>query len=316
MAITPNIKTTNNYFERTETLIKYYHDVNEFSVIDADQEKELFTLLKVGKENIEKAKQSGDKALENKYKKEVEKLRMFIINSNLRFVISIARVYASNSNLLDLIDEGNIGLVKAVDTFDVELGNRFQTHAVYLIRRAINLYRQGDGKLVKKNNESKTFHIIPNMINRFMQEFEREPTSEELKDYINKRYPNADIKDSADVLTVKVSSIDEPVDSEDGDANVGNMNAFNVFSASYNEYENTSNLDHIKNFVDGLMKHLSDRDRTIVKMYFGIDQLHNASVPVAEIAGKMNLTQTRVRQIVEDAKNTMKEAYGGKLRVI
>lgn len=316
MAITPNIKTTNNYFERTETLIKYYHDVNEFSVIDADQEKELFTLLKVGKENIEKAKQSGDKALENKYKKEVEKLRMFIINSNLRFVISIARVYASNSNLLDLIDEGNIGLVKAVDTFDVELGNRFQTHAVYLIRRAINLYRQGDGKLVKKNNESKTFHIIPNMINRFMQEFEREPTSEELKDYINKHYPNADIKDSADVLTVKVSSIDEPVDSEDGDANVGNMNAFNVFSASYNEYEDTSNLDHIKNFVDGLMKRLSDRDRTIVKMYFGIDQLHNASVPVAEIAGKMNLTQTRVRQIVEDAKNAMKEAYGGKLRVI
>ena len=157
---------------------------------------------------------------------------------------------------------------------------------------------------------------MPNMINRFMQEFEREPTSEELKDYINKHYPNADIKDSADVLTVKVSSIDEPVDSEDGDANVGNMNAFNVFSASYNDYEGTSNLDHIKNFVDGLMKHLSDRDRTIVKMYFGIDQLHNASVPVAEIAAKMNLTQTRVRQIVEDAKNTMKEAYGGKLRVI
>ncbi len=313
MAVTPNIKTTNNYFERTETLIKYYHNVKEYSVLDENQEKELFTLLKVGKENLEKAKKNGDRVLERKYGNEVEKLREFIINSNLRFVISIARVYASNNNLLDLIDEGNIGLVKAVDTFAVERGNRFQTHAVYLIRQAINLFRQGDDKLVKKNNESKTFHIISKMINKFMQENQREPTSEELKDYINKHYPNADIKDSADVLTVKVSSIDEPVDSEDGDANIGNINAFNAFSASYNEYESTSELEHIKTFVDNLMKGLSERDKTIIKMYFGIGQLHNASVPVAEIADKLGLTQTRVRQIVEDSKDKMREAYSGKL---
>ena len=313
MAVTPNIKTTNNYFERTETLIKYYHNVNEYSVLDENQEKELFTLLKVGKENLEKAKKNGDRELEHKYGREVEKLREFIINSNLRFVISIARIYASNSNLLDLIDEGNIGLVRAVDTFEVERGNRFQTHAVYLIRQAINLFRQGDDKLVRKNNESKTFHIISKMTNKFMQENQREPTSEELKDYINKHYPNADIKDSADVLTVKVSSIDEPVDSEDGDANIGNINAFNAFSASYNEYESESELDHIKTFVDNLMKGLSERDKTIIKMYFGIGQLHNASVPVSEIADKLGLTQTRVRQIVEDSKEKMREAYSGKL---
>lgn len=313
MAITPNIKTTNNYFERTETLIKYYHNVNEYSVLDENQEKELFTLLKVGKENLEKAKKNGDRVLEHKYGKEVEKLREFIINSNLRFVISIARIYASNSNLLDLIDEGNIGLVRAVDTFEVERGNRFQTHAVYLIRQAINLFRQGDDKLVKKNNESKTFHIISKMTNKFMQENQREPTSEELKDYINQHYPNAEIKDSADVLTVKVSSIDEPVDSEDGDANIGNINAFNAFSASYNEYESESELDHIKTFVDNLMKGLSERDKTIIKMYFGIGQIHNASVPVSEIADKLGLTQTRVRQIVEDSKEKMREAYSGKL---
>jgi RNA polymerase sigma factor (sigma-70 family) len=146
-----------------------------------------------------------------------------------------------------------------------------------------------------------------------MQENQREPTSEELKDYINQHYPNAEIKDSADVLMVKVSSIDEPVDSEDGDANIGNINAFNAFSASYNEYESESELDHIKTFVDNLMKGLSERDKTIIKMYFGIGQLHNASVPVSEIADKLGLTQTRVRQIVEDSKEKMREAYSGKL---
>lgn len=316
MGVTPNIKTTNNYFERTETLVKYYHNADEYEVLDAEQEKELFTNLKIAKEKAEKAKNNGDKELERKYNKEVKELREFIINSNLRFVISVARVYASNKNLLDLIDEGNIGLIKAVDTFDVSMGNRFQTHAVYLIRQAINLYRQTDDKIVKKNNESKTFHIISKMTNKFMQEFQREPTSEELKDYINKHYPNADIKDSADVLTVKMSSIDEPVDSEDGEANIGNVNAFNTYSASYNEYEGKSDLDHIKSFVDNMMKGLSERDRTIVKMYFGIGQIHNASVPVAEIADKLGLTQTRVRQIVEDSKEKMKEAYSGKLSIL
>lgn len=316
MGVTPNIKTTNNYFERTETLVKYYHNADEYEVLDAEQEKELFTNLKITKEKAENAKNNGDKELERKYNKEVKELREFIINSNLRFVISVARVYASNKNLLDLIDEGNIGLIKAVDTFDVSMGNRFQTHAVYLIRQAINLYRQTDDKIVKKNNESKTFHIISKMTNKFMQEFQREPTSEELKDYINKHYPNAGIKDSADVLTVKMSSIDEPVDSEDGDANIGNVNAFNTYSASYNEYEGKSDLDHIKSFVDNMMKDLSERDRTIVKMYFGIGQIHNASVSVAEIADKLGLTQTRVRQIVEDSKEKMKEAYSGKLSIL
>lgn len=313
MANIPNIKTTNNYFERTETLVKYYREANEFDVLDADKEKEIFTLLKIGKENLEKARKEGDRAKERKYAREVENIREFIISSNLRFVISIARIYASNNNLLDLIDEGNIGLIEAVDTFDVEMGNRFQTHAVYLIRQKINLFRQGDDKMVKKNNESKTFHIISKMTNKFMQEYQREPTSEELKDYINEHYPNADIKDSADVLTVKISSIDDADNSDDSDSNIGNINTYNTYSASYNDYEKESELDHIKSFVENIMKGLSERDRTIVKMYFGIGQQHNAPIPVSEISFKLNLTPERVRQIIADAKTKMREDYADRL---
>jgi RNA polymerase sigma factor (sigma-70 family) len=316
MAVALNIKTTNNYFERTDTLVKYYHDAVSYDVIDAEHEKELFTLLKIGKENLEKAKKNGDTTLMHKYEREVNKLREFIVNSNLRFVISIARIYASNKNLLDLIDEGNIGLIKAVDSFNVELGNRFQTHAVYLIRRQINLFRQGDDKIVKKNNETKTFHIISKMTNKFMQEYQREPTSEELKDFINLNYPNANIQDSTDVLTIKVASIDEPVDSEDGDANIGNINTFNTYSASYNDYEGKSNLDHIKAFVENIMKGLSDRDKEIVKMHFGIDQPYNAPIPVSEISFKLGLTPERVRQIIGDAKKKMKSEYSGKLHFL
>lgn len=316
MAVTPNIKTTNNYFERTETLVKYYHEANEYDVLDADREKELFMLLDEGKTNIEKAKEVGDRKLQARYEKEVASLRDFIINSNLRFVISIARVYATNNNILDLIDEGNIGLIEAVDTFDVSLGNRFQTHAIYLIRQKINLYRQNDDLIIRKNNESKTYHIISNMTNKFIQEYQREPTSDELKDYINEHYPNAKIKDSADVLNVRVASIDEPVDSDDGDANIGNISAFNSYSASTNDYEGTVEVEHLSALINTLMRGLSDRDKSIIKMYFGIGQKFNAPCPVSEIADKTKLTKERVRQIVADVQNKMREEYEKNINTI
>lgn len=309
MAVTPNFKTTNNYFENTDTLVKYYHDAREYEVLDADKEKELFTLLDEGRANIKRAHELGDRALEAEYKKEVESLRNLIINSNLRFVISIARIYGTNNNILDLIDEGNIGLIEAVDTFDVTLGNRFQTHAIYLIRQKINLYRQNDDLMIRKNNESKTYHIISNMTNKFIQEFQREPTSNELKEYINEHYPKAKIKDSADVLSVRVSSIDETPDSDDNDANVGNITMFNSYSASKNDFENSVEHEHMVSMVNTLMRDLSERDKSIVKMYFGIGQKYNAPCPVSEIADKTNLTKERVRQIVADAQNKMRDEY-------
>lgn len=316
MAITPNVKTTNNYFDRTETLVKYYHDVNEFSVIDADKEKELFTLLDEGRAKLKSAKEAGNRELAAKYEKEVNKLRDFIINSNLRFVISIARIYASNNNILDVINEGNIGLIEAVDTFDVSLGNRFQTHAVYLIRQKINLFRQNDDLIIRKNNESKTYHIISNMTNKFIQKYDREPTSEELKDFINEFYPNAKIKDSADVLTVKVASIDEPVDSEDGDANIGNISAYNTYSASHNDYEDKMEVEKMSALVNTLMRNLSERDKTIIKMYFGIGQKFNAPCTVSEISDKVGLTKERVRQLIDKITEDMRNEYSGKLDLL
>ena len=310
-----NVKTTNNYFERTDTLVKYYHEVLDYDVVDATKEKELFTLLNEGKRNLSKAKANGNEELSRKYEKEVKKIRDFIINSNLRFVISVARIYATNNNLLDIIDEGNVGLVKAVDSFDVSLGNRFQTHAIHLIRQQINIYRQTDGKIVRKNNESKTFHIIRNMTNRFMQENQREPTSEELKDYINEHYPNANIKDSADVINITVSSIDEPIEADDANTNISSVTMYNTYSASVNDYEGKSELDHIKAQVETLMKDLSERDKKVLKMYFGIEQKHNAAVPVKIIAERIGMTPERIRQIVKDSKDKIREAYANKIKI-
>jgi RNA polymerase sigma factor (sigma-70 family) len=154
------------------------------------------------------------------------------------------------------------------------------------------------------------------MENKFMQEYHREPNSDELKDYINKHYPNAKIKDSADVLNVKVASIDETVDGEDGDVNIGNITAFNTFSASFNDYESKSELEYLSNITNTLMRNLSERDRTVIKMYFGIEQKYNAPSPVSEIAEKVRLTPERVRQLIVEIKDKMREEYEGKLDII
>ena len=309
-----NVKSTNNYISRTETLTKYYQEVRNFDVLTAEQEKNLFDELAYAKKMAKDAKKQGNKEMSKKYDREIEKIREFIINSNLRFVISIARVYATSNNILDLIDEGNLGLIEAVDTFDASLGNRFQTHAIYLIRRRINMYRQGPELMVVKNNESKTYHIISNMTSKFIQEFQREPSSDELKDYINKHYPQANIKDSADCLTLRMMSIDETAEDSDGDTIASSVAQFNNVSSSHNDYERTETDDQYKAIVESLLKDFSERDKKIIKMHFGIGEAHGIQVSADEIAFQVNLTPERVRQIIADSIKKIQKEYKKRIR--
>lgn len=309
-----NFKTTNNYFERTENLTKYYQDVREYDMLSPEEEKKCFEELNVAKRKYHKHEADGDTKNMAIWKKKYENIRKYIINANLRFVISVAKIYASNNNFLDLINEGNIGLVEAVDTFDPSVGARFQTHAVYLIRQKINLYRQGNDLIIKKNNVSKTYHVISNMTNRFMQEFQREPTSDELRDYINEHYPNMGIKDASDCLTVRMTSIDEPIERDDEyDITAGLINQFNVTSSSANDYERVSEIEHYTTIIDSLLKDFSDRDKSIIKMHFGIGQEYGRQVPAHEIGKIVGLTPERVRQIIAQAMKDIKEEYGKRI---
>ena len=310
-----SVKTTKNYISRTETLTKYFQDVRNFDVLTADEERKLFDKLSYLKGKVKEAKNSKTKVALAKHEDELNKLREFIINSNLRFVISIAKVYATSNNILDLIDEGNLGLIEAVDTFDPLKGNRFQTHAIYLIRRRINMYRQGPDLMVVKNNESKTYHIMSNMTNRFIQEYHREPTSDELKDFINTHYPQMKIKDSSDCLTLRMVSIDEPVD--DGyDNDMLNVNAlqFNNASASVNDHIKQEENEQYKKIVESLLKTFSERDKQILKMHFGIGQKDGLQVSAEEIGYQVSLTPERVRQIIAESIKKIQKEYKSRIR--
>ena len=103
-----NLKTPNSdYFERTETLVRYYEDIRKYDVLTNEEELELFEMIKNG----------------NKFEKQVAKEKL--INCNQRFVVAVAKRYATNDNILDLINEGNIGLMEALENFKVEKGVKF-----------------------------------------------------------------------------------------------------------------------------------------------------------------------------------------------
>ena len=272
-----NLKSpTTDYFERTETLTRYYEDIRKYDVMSEEKEVEMFNLFKNGN------------------KQEQEYARNFIINANQRFVVAMAKRFATNENILDLISEGNIGLIEAMKDFDITKGNKFITFAVWYVRRAINNYCINYGNLVKKTNLSKTYHIIAQATNKFIQTEYRQPTLEELLEIVNKEH-KADIKSIEDIIDTKISSIDEGFNSEDDDAVFGEMSLYNSYSSSFNEYEKISNDDFNNKLISSMLGKLPEREKTIIKMVFGIG--YYREYELQEIAEELGLTTERVRQI-------------------
>ena len=284
-----NLKSpTTDYFERTETLTRYYEDIRKYDVMSEEKEVEMFNLFKNGN------------------KQEQEYARNFIINANQRFVVAMAKRFATNENILDLISEGNIGLIEAMKDFDVTKGNKFITFAVWYVRRAINNYCINYGNLVKKTNLSKTYHVIAQATNKFIQTEYRKPTLEELLEIVNKEH-KADIKSIEDIIDTKISSIDEGFNSEDDDAVFGEMSLYNSYSSSFNEYEKISNDDFNNKLISSMLGKLPEREKTIIKMVFGIG--YYREYELQEIAEELGLTTERVRQIKNSVIQEIKEKY-------
>ena len=284
-----NLKSpTTDYFERTETLTRYYEDIRKYDVMSEEKEVEMFKLFKNGN------------------KQEQEYARNFIINANQRFVVAMAKRFATNENILDLISEGNIGLIEAMKDFDITKGNKFITFAVWYVRRAINNYCINYGNLVKKTNLSKTYHIVAQATNKFIQTEYRQPTLEELLEIVNKEH-KADIKSIEDIIDTKISSIDEGFNSEDDDAVFGEMSLYNSYSSSFNEYEKISNDDFNNKLISSMLGKLPEREKTIIKMVFGIG--YYREYELQEIAEELGLTTERVRQIKNSVIQEIKEKY-------
>lgn len=284
-AITVDTYAT-NLLHRSDTLQRYYEDVRKFNLCTREEEVKLFNKVKFG------SKCESDKAKEQ------------LINKNQRIVIAIAKRYANNDNILDLINEGNIGLMESIDKFDISRDVCFSSFAVWFIRRQIRLYAITTSSCIKKSNLQKTYHMVSKVTNKFAQRECRYPTVEEIQDEIGKEY-DVDIKDNRDLLDARVTYIDEGLNGESEDeTNLGDMFEFNRQTSSLNNYETDNEKEFVKEIIKSSMNRLTPREKEIITLSFGIDG--NKEYNHHEIAEKLDLTSERIRQIKKAAMEKMR----------
>ena len=278
----------NNFIAADRTINDYLKEINTFKVLTTSEEKEL----------IEKML-NGDQEAKDR-----------LISCNQRFVYAVAKRYANDDNLLDLVNEGNLGLMQALDTFDPTKGNRFLSYAIWYIKREINAYLNNENLLIRKTNNTKTVYKINKIKQKFYSEHNRYPDVDEIADILEKEY-GLKIKDKADLLDVTTTSINTCFDDEDSKA-FENSPYFTERTSIDNEYEEKMKKEHSSSVSGALLSMLTERERTIIKMAFGIG--YNKEYTNAEIAQEIGMSSERVRQLKNGAIEKMqKEAVAHKM---
>jgi RNA polymerase primary sigma factor len=261
-----------NYIEHSNDLIdKYLQEIGDVPLLTPDQEIDL----------AQKIKEGSEAALEQ------------LTKANLRFVVSVAKQYQNQGlSLNDLINEGNIGLIKAAKRFDVTRGFKFISYAVWWIRQSILQALAEQSRVVRLPlNKIGTLSKIGKIFGDLEQEFEREPSSDEIADQL-------DISAYEVTSTLQMSgrsvSMDEPIhDSE-------NNTLMDVFENEQQDPPDQELLtESLRIEIQRALETLSVREAEVVKLYFGLDTDH--SLTLEEIGERFNLTRERVRQIKEKA---------------
>jgi RNA polymerase primary sigma factor len=216
-----------------------------------------------------------------------------LIKANLRFVVKIAKEYQNQGlPLIDLIHEGNLGLIKATKRFDETLGFRFISYAVWWIRQSILLALAEHARIVRLPlNRVGLINKINVIVRELAQQFEREPTSTEISKIL--QISGEDVAEAINSGNFHLS-LDHPFRSED-------ESKIKDFLMNPNSQMPDASLlkDSLKEEIRRVLKTLSPREEKIIKMYFGLD--YDRPLTLEEIGDRMKLTRERVRQIKQKA---------------
>ena len=224
-----------------------------------------------------------------------------IVKANQRFVFSMAKSYAKGDDkkIMDFVSEGNIGLVKSIDTFDYTKDFKFISYAVWGIKQHMTNFAETQNKFMKNANNKKIGNKVLKIKAAFFQEFHRDPTVDEIKEELEKQ--GVKIKKDSDLEDVVQNSIDSVWGDE---ARFENNPRYVQHSAVDNEYEKEIEAEENSNTVNKLLKGLDERSAEIIKMLFGIG--YDSPMDVEAVAERMNLTTTRIGQIRNAALKKMK----------
>ena len=252
------------------SLDKYLQEIGREELISVDEEVELARRIREGDERA------------------VDKLA----RANLRFVVSVAKQYQNQGlSLPDLINEGNLGLIKAARKFDETRGFKFISYAVWWIRQSILQALAEQSRIVRLPlNQVGSLNKISKALSRFEQAHERRPSAEELAESMD--VPVDKIADTLKVSSRHISMDAPLVDGEDNSLLDGLSNDDSPMADS------SLNRESLSQEVERALRQLNEREREILRMFFGIGC---REMSLEEIGERFDLTRERVRQIKEKA---------------
>ncbi|MDF2385222.1 RNA polymerase sigma factor RpoD/SigA [Nostoc ellipsosporum NOK] len=267
------LKITKSITNReSQSLEKYLQEIGKVELISPEEEVRLALLIKQG----------DQKALER------------LTKANLRFVVSVAKQYQNQGlSLPDLINEGNLGLIKAAQRFDETRGFKFISYAVWWIRQSILQALAEQARIVRLPlNKVGLTNRIQKAFSTLEQQYEREPSAEELAELLD-----MDTEEVAATLGINARhvSMDTPIaEGEDG--------TLLDLLENPNAEKTDGELDHrqsLKTEIDRSLRTLTDRQKEVICYFFGIGVDHPMSLE--DIGERFNLTRERVRQIKDKA---------------
>lgn len=272
---------TCKYFTSNAVLNSFLNEIRKYPVPSVQEEEELFDGYR-----------NGD-----------ERARDLLIVGHLRFVYSLAKIYARNeSEVTDYVNEGVYGLLLALDDFDPTKGYKFITYGVWYIRRQMNYYM-----LTKRDMVSHSAQI--GNINRksdayrqkYFAEFGKMPTNEEVMEVLKKSF-NISVSKPEDLYETGVSSIDEDVCE---DYTLENTSEYNEVTASVNEYETESEREYNMEILKEYLSALPEKAADIIKMRFGVG--YERPYTDEEIGEKYGIDPERIDGICGYAISTMRK---------
>ncbi|GLR16218.1 UNVERIFIED_CONTAM: hypothetical protein GTU68_048194 [Idotea baltica] len=279
------LKITKSITNReSQSLEKYLQEIGKVDLLTPEEEVELAKQIKEG----------NQEALEK------------LTKANLRFVVSVAKQYQNQGlSLSDLINEGNLGLIKAAQRFDETRGFKFISYAVWWIRQSILQALAEQSRIVRLPlNKVGSLNKINRAFSELEQEFEREPSSEELAELLD--IPTEEVETTLGVAARHVS-MDAPfVEGEDNSLLDVLENSKTPLTDSKLEYG-----ESLRREIERSLSTLTDRQCDVIKLYFGIGVEHPMSLE--DIGEKFGLTRERVRQIKDKAINKLRSASRSKL---
>lgn len=277
------LKISNSFTNReSASLDKYLQEIGHEELLSVDEEVEL----------AQKIKKGDRQALER------------LTRANLRFVVSVAKQYQNQGlSLPDLINEGNVGLIKAAEKFDETRGFKFISYAVWWIRQSILQAIAEQSRIVRLPlNQVGSVNKINRELNKFEQEHERRPSVNEIADRID--LPEKKVEEAMKANNRHVS-MDAPfVDGEDN-------SLLDVLADNNMPMADKALVqESLRKEIDRAIDLLNDREQKVVRAFFGIG---SPEMTLEEIGDKYNLTRERVRQIKEKAIRRLRHNTKNKL---